>query len=84
MDLKPNSVGVGAQCRYEHLHTILYNPFFISVRVGVCVGVGVGQCEHAITQNSMGICLCAVRTPANNSTQPVFYESLYRFGYRAV
>ena len=26
--------------QYEHLHTILYNPFFI--------GVGVGQCEHSI------------------------------------
>ena len=35
------SVGVG-QC--EHLHTILYNPFF----VGVGNGVGVGQCEHTI------------------------------------
>ena len=29
------------RCRYEHLHTILYNPFFI--------GVAVGQCEHIIT-----------------------------------
>ena len=26
------------QCWYEHVHTILYNPFFI----------GVGQCEHTI------------------------------------
>ena len=34
-------VGVG-QC--EHLHTILYNLFFI----GVGVGIGVGQCEHSI------------------------------------
>ena len=30
------------QC--EHLHTFLYNPYFI----GVCVGVCVGQCEHSI------------------------------------
>ena len=29
----------------EHLHTIIYNPFFI----GHCVGLGVGQCEHIIT-----------------------------------
>ena len=31
-------VGVG---QYGHLHTILYNPFFI--------GVGVGQYEHSIS-----------------------------------
>ena len=30
--------------QYEHLHTILYNPFFI----GICVSVRVGQCEHSI------------------------------------
>ena len=39
---KSVSVSVSVQC--EHLHTILYNPFFI----GVCVSVGVRQCEHTI------------------------------------
>ena len=32
--------------QYENLHTILYNPFFVSL--GVCVGIG--QCEHTITR----------------------------------
>ena len=35
-----NCMVVSVQC--EHLNTILYNPFFI----GVCIGLGVGQCEH--------------------------------------
>ena len=39
------SLSVG-QC--EHLHTILYNPFFIGV--GVCVSVG--PCEHTIITNT--------------------------------
>ena len=40
-----NGIVVLVQC--EHLHTILYNPFFI----GVCIGLGVGQREHTITLN---------------------------------
>ena len=35
------------QC--EHLHTILYIPFFIGV--GVCVSVG--PCEHTIITNTL-------------------------------
>ena len=36
------SVSVAVQC--EQLHTILYNPF-----IGLCIGLGIGQCEHTIT-----------------------------------
>ena len=46
MGLQPICTCVGVcVCvgQYEHLHTILYNPFFI----GVCVGVG--QCKHSIS-----------------------------------
>ena len=45
------------QC--EHLHTILYNPFFI----GVCVCVCVGQCERTIKQfcNIWGMHSCLRR-----------------------
>ena len=44
MGLQPNCICVGVCIsvgQYEHLHTILHNPFFI--------GVSVGQCEHPIT-----------------------------------
>ena len=38
-----SGIVVLVQC--EHLNTILCNPFF----VGVCIGVSVGQCERTIT-----------------------------------
>ena len=38
------SVFISVSVQYEHLHTILYNPFFI----GVCVCVSVWQCERII------------------------------------
>ena len=37
---------MSVQC--EHLYTILCNPFF----VGVCIGLGVGRCEHTIKVHS--------------------------------
>ena len=36
---------------YEHLHTVLYNPFF----VGVCAGVCIGQCVHSINVSAFGL-----------------------------
>ena len=51
MGLQPICICVGVvvgACvcvgQYEHLHIILFNPFFI--------GVGVGQCEHSIRVTS--------------------------------
>ena len=41
---KWESVLMSVSVQYEHLHTILYNPFFICL--GVCVSVG--QCERTI------------------------------------
>ena len=40
--MNPMGICVGLYGLYEHLHTILYNPFFI----GFFIGPGVGQCEH--------------------------------------
>ena len=39
------SVLVSVSVQYKHLHTILYNPFFI----GLCIRLGVGQCEYTIS-----------------------------------
>ena len=37
-------MSVSVSVQYEHLHTVLYNPFFVVV----FVVVGVRQCEHSI------------------------------------
>ena len=50
---------VSVQC--EHLHTILYNPFII----GVCIGLGIRQCEHTIKS------LHSIRFTSDGE-QPVF------------
>ena len=42
---RPTNCNIVVLVQCEQLYTILYNPIFI----GVCIGLGVGQCEHTIT-----------------------------------
>ena len=40
----PMLICAGVSVQYEHPHTILNNPFFMSL----FISLGVGQCEHTI------------------------------------
>ena len=67
------------QC--EHLHTILYNPFFI----GVCIGLGIGQCEHAIKRCFRIPCAARANEPPSETftsqylVQRFYLHELSRF-----
>ena len=68
------TVSVSAQC--VHLHTILYNPFFI----GLGLGLGLGQWEWAIkvrthlhkyhSTGAARVCLCGVDWEGDCQTWP--------------
>ena len=44
-------VGVSLWGQYEHLHTILQKPF-LSIFIGLCLSLGVGQREHTMALTS--------------------------------